>query len=130
MNLSLPVFRIAGRAAAALTIVCLVLIGAKAGVAINRAPTASASQRPVYLDPPAPVQARVNDLLGRMTLPEKVGQMVQIEVTQITDTSSSCTSQGGFNWPPNPACMQKILIDNHAGSILAGGQLRRPGQYG
>jgi beta-glucosidase len=121
MNLSLPVFRVNGRAAAALTILCLVLIGTEAGFAINRAPTASASQRPVYLDPTAPVQARVNDLLARMTLPEKVGQMVQIEVTQITDTSSSCTSTGGFNWPPNSACMQKILIDNHAGSILAGG---------
>jgi beta-glucosidase len=121
MKLRLPVLRLDGRAAAALAILCMVLIWAGAGVALNRAPTASASQRPVYLDPTAPIQARVNDLLARMTLPEKVGQMVQIEVTQITDASSSCTSQGGFNWPPNPACMQKILIDNHAGSILAGG---------
>src|SRR5262249_39189853 len=39
--------------------------------------------------------ARVNDLLSRMTVPEKIGQMVQIEVTQVTDTSNDCTSQGG-----------------------------------
>ncbi len=121
MKLSLPAFRILGRVVAILAILCMVLVGTEGGAAINRAPIAAASQSPVYLDPSAPIQARVNDLLARMTLPEKVGQMVQIEVTQITDTSSNCTSQGGFNWPPNSACMQKILIDNHAGSILAGG---------
>src|SRR5215472_888307 len=82
--------------------------------------TAAASGSPAYLNPRLPVQARVADLLGRMTLPEKIGQMVQIEVTQVTDTSDNCTSQGGFNMP-NPACEQKIFIDNHVGSILAGG---------
>src|SRR5215468_3853033 len=81
---------------------------------------ASAGGRPAYLNPSLPVQARVADLLGRMTLPEKIGQMVQIEVTQVTDTSNNCTSQGGFNMP-NPVCEQKIFIDNHVGSILAGG---------
>ncbi|MGE5136608.1 MAG: glycoside hydrolase family 3 N-terminal domain-containing protein [Gemmatimonadota bacterium] len=82
--------------------------------------TASAAGQPAYLNAALPIAARVSDLLGRMTLPEKIGQMVQIEVTQVTDTSSSCTSQGGFNMP-NPACEQKIFVDNHAGSILAGG---------
>jgi beta-glucosidase len=67
-----------------------------------------------------PVQARVADLLGRMTLPEKIGQMVQIEVTQVTDNSNDCTSTGGFNMP-NPVCEQKIFVDDNAGSILAGG---------
>lgn len=33
----------------------------------------------VYKDPAAPVEARVKDLLSRMTLPEKIGQMTQIE---------------------------------------------------
>jgi beta-glucosidase len=83
-------------------------------------PAASASSQPAFLDPHRSVDDRVSDLLGRMTLPEKIGQMVQIEVTQVTDTSSSCTSQGGFNLP-NPVCEQKIFIDNHVGSILAGG---------
>src|SRR5262249_1189883 len=67
-----------------------------------------------------PVQARVADLLGRMTLPEKIGQMVQIEATQATDTNDNCTSQGGFNMP-NEGCERKISVDNHAGPILAGG---------
>jgi beta-glucosidase len=34
---------------------------------------------PTYLDPKAPLDARVNDLLGRMTLPEKVGQLLQLD---------------------------------------------------
>jgi beta-glucosidase len=33
----------------------------------------------VYRDPNAPLEARVKDLLSRMTLEEKVGQMTQIE---------------------------------------------------
>lgn len=32
-----------------------------------------------YKNPDAPVEARVKDLLSRMTLPEKIGQMTQIE---------------------------------------------------
>jgi beta-glucosidase len=82
--------------------------------------SAAASSRPAYLDASQPVQARVNNLLAQMTLPEKIGQMVQIEVTQVTDTNNACTSQGGFNLP-NPACEQKIFVDNNVGSILAGG---------
>jgi beta-glucosidase len=80
----------------------------------------SAPAGPAYLNPRLSVAARVSDLLGQMTLPEKIGQMVQIEVTQVTDTSNSCTSQGGFNLP-NPVCEQKIFVDNNVGSILAGG---------
>lgn len=33
----------------------------------------------VYKDPNAPVEERVKDLLSRMTLEEKIGQMTQIE---------------------------------------------------
>jgi len=33
----------------------------------------------VYKNKDAPVEARVKDLLSRMTLPEKIGQMTQIE---------------------------------------------------
>lgn len=34
---------------------------------------------PLYTDPTQPVDVRVADLLGRMTLAEKIGQMTQIE---------------------------------------------------
>src|SRR5215468_4334619 len=113
--------RVRGRAlpftAAAAAVVVAAAISA---VAVTRTAPANvaASSRTATQDPP--VQARVADLLGRMTLPEKIGQMVQIEVTQVTDKSNNCTSQGGFNMP-NPACEQKIFVDNNVGSILAGG---------
>src|SRR6516165_10527182 len=82
--------------------------------------SASATGGPAYMNPHLPVSARVADLLGRMTLAEKIGQMVQIEASQVTDTSNDCTSTGGFNLP-NPVCEQKIFVDNNVGSILAGG---------
>ena len=34
---------------------------------------------PMYKDPIAPVTERVDDLLARMTLPEKIGQMLQLD---------------------------------------------------
>jgi beta-glucosidase len=92
--------------------------GVSASAATGRPASAAAS--PAYLDAHLPVQARVGDLLGRMTLPEKIGQMVQIEQTNVTDTTSACTSQGGFN-VPNPVCEQKVFVNNNVGSILAGG---------
>jgi beta-glucosidase len=88
-------------------------------VALTGGGAAVAADRPAFMDSHRSVEDRVNDLLGRMTLAEKVGQMDQIEVTQVTDTNAACTSSGGFNLP-NPACEQKVLIDNHAGSLLAG----------
>ncbi len=101
------------------TVLAIMLATALSASAAVRT-TASAANQPAYLSAGLPVQARVSNLLGRMTLPEKIGQMVQIEATQVTDTSNNCTSQGGFNLP-NPACEQKIFVDNHVGSILAGG---------
>jgi len=98
-----------------LAIALMISISASAATGTH----ASAGGRPAYLNASVPIQARVSDLLGRMTLPEKIGQMVQIEATQVTDTSNSCTSQGGFNLP-NPTCEQKIFVDNSVGSILAG----------
>jgi len=35
----------------------------------------SFGQKPVYLDPDQPIDKRVEDLLDRMTLEEKIGQM-------------------------------------------------------
>jgi beta-glucosidase len=67
-----------------------------------------------------PVSARVEVLLKAMTLDEKVGQMDQQLVSTLTDPNSANCGDNGFNLP-NAACMQKILIDQHVGSVLAGG---------
>ncbi len=69
------------------------------------------SQTPLFRDPKQPVEQRVGDLLGRMTLAEKVGQMDQQLVTTLTDPNSATCGDAGFNLP-NVDCMQKILIDS------------------
>jgi len=43
------------------------------------------AQTPIYLDPEAPIESRVSDLLGRMTLEEKVGQMTQADNTAVSN---------------------------------------------
>ena len=106
--------------AAAMAIVLATAISALAITRTAAPASAASSSRPAYLDARLPTQARVADLVGRMTLPEKIGQLVQIEATQVTDKTNACTSTGGFNLP-NPVCEQKIFIDDNAGSILAGG---------
>ncbi|WP_419815305.1 glycoside hydrolase family 3 N-terminal domain-containing protein [Glacieibacterium sp.] len=52
-----------------LTFVAALLASVTLGVTTN------AAERPVYKDAAAPVAARVDDLLARMTLPEKVAQL-------------------------------------------------------
>ncbi|MFI5843517.1 glycoside hydrolase family 3 N-terminal domain-containing protein [Catenuloplanes sp. NPDC051500] len=68
-----------------------------------------------YLDPRASVPVRVSDLLRRMTVEEKVGQLQQIAVNRM---QGDCTWSGGAL---NETCMQQVLGDQHAGSVLSGG---------
>lgn len=56
----------------------------------------------VYLDSTASIDTRVNDLLGRMTIEEKAGQMAQINLTEVIDDPS-------------------IVTEYFLGSILSGG---------
>ncbi len=68
-----------------------------------------------YRDPHASVAARVADLLKRMTLEEKVGQMAQPAVLNM---------QGDCQWAGGAlvdSCMQHILGDLKVGSVLSGG---------
>jgi beta-glucosidase len=78
-------------------------------------PALSAAPGPSYLDSDAPIGARVNDLLRRMTLLEKAGQMDQILIGNLR---GDC--QGG-NGPLAPACEEHVFVQYATGSILAGG---------
>src|SRR6185437_8776690 len=93
-----------------------------AGVAVPVLMNNSAAGSSVapWLDQSRPTAVRVDALLRAMTLQEKVGQMDQQLVTTLTDPSSATCGDNGFNLP-NPACMQKILVQQHVGSVLAGG---------
>jgi beta-glucosidase len=94
-------------------------------VATLAAATAPGAGQPVYLNPHASIPARVNDLLHRMTLEEKVGQMDQIVIGKLRDTASpangDCNNAGGNNDPLQTTCLQRALVDYKTGSILSGG---------
>src|ERR1700722_14354128 len=61
----------------------------------------------IYLDPSQTVETRVGDLLSRMTLDEKIGQMVQADLCCVTNRADIQTL--GF------------------GSTLSGGDYKAPG---
>ncbi|CAN8278036.1 unnamed protein product [Cochlearia groenlandica] len=80
----------------------------------------------VYRNPNAPVEARVKDLLSRMTLPEKIGQMTQIErsvasPSVITDFSIGSVLNAGGSWPVEDAKPSDWadMIDDFQRSALA-----------
>ena len=63
---------------------------------------------------------RVSDLLKRMTLEEKIGQMA---VFNISGIQGDCEWSGG---DLNEACMKQILVDSKIGNILSGGGATPP----
>jgi beta-glucosidase len=79
----------------------------------------------LYLNQNAAVSLRVEDLLHRMTLTEKIGQMDQIVTGSLRDSTNpadgNCRNSGGNNDPLQPSCLDAVLIQNATGSILAGG---------
>ena len=79
-----------------------------AAVVVTTGPTAQAQERAPYLDSRLPVSQRVHDLLRRMTLEEKVGQMTQAErgaidadQGQITTLGLGSVLSGGGSTPAN-----------------------------
>jgi beta-glucosidase len=66
--------RIAALAIAATALTPVLAIPAQA----QTAKTGAKTNAPLYKDASQPIEARVNDLLGRMTLEEKIGQLVAI----------------------------------------------------
>jgi beta-glucosidase len=54
------------------------LVSGAASVAAPRAANAAASERPIYKDAAQPIEARVDDLLSRMTLEEKIAQITTV----------------------------------------------------
>jgi beta-glucosidase len=103
----------------ALAALILTLHGAAPSSAAPRAAV------PTYQDPNAPIDQRVSDLLGRMTLAEKIGQMGQINVEVLQGDPSTPWDRG----PLNEDLMQDVLgaptaagaAGNQIGSILSGG---------
>src|SRR5438067_5481534 len=99
---------------------------AVATLSVTAASPAGGSPR--YLEQKVSIHNRVKDLLHRMTLEEKVGQMDQQLVDNLTGPSNACGSQG---WAQlNQSCMKTWLVDNATGSLLAGGTDNPPDTTG
>jgi beta-glucosidase len=80
----------------------------------------AAADAPLYKDPTRPVAQRVEDLLGRMTLEEKVGQMTQADSSFIKRdedvaryTLGSVLSGGDSDTPDNSAKSWADLYDRY-----------------
>jgi beta-glucosidase len=98
------------------------------------APEAAAAGEP-YLDPSLPVADRVADLLSRMSLDEKIGQMTQAERGSVTPAQvtqfrlGSVLSGGGSAPSPNNPTAWADMVDAFANGALAT-PLRIPLLYG
>ena len=116
-----------------------VALGAAAALAVTltawQAPGASATARTgthasadalPYQDPSLPVGQRVADLLGRMTLAEKIGQMTQAERANVdadtskitTDNLGSVLSGGGSVPTPNTPSAWADMVDRYQAAAL------------
>lgn len=70
--------------------------------------------KPIYLNPKVATEKRVADLLARMTLREKLGQITQIESHRLM---RDFWNKG----PIDPAWLNKVVVRYGVGSILSGG---------
>lgn len=70
--------------------------------------------QPIYKDPAQPVEKRVADLLARMTLEEKLGQMTQVAVSKLM-------SDGWELGPLKGELLERYLVRRGIGSVLSGG---------
>ena len=102
-----------------------------------RAATPSAKIGPAYLDARQPTSRRVADLLRRMTLDEKIGQMTQAErggidadPSQITTLGLGSVLSGGGSVPtPNTPTAWADMVDRYQRAAMAT-RLRIPLLYG
>jgi beta-glucosidase len=96
----------------------LAALAAILGGAGDGTPSAArADSTPAYRNAALPIDQRAQDLLSRMTLKEKVGQMGQINVGVLQGDPSTPWDRG----PLNPDQLNDVLNVNQIGSILSGG---------
>ncbi len=95
------------------------------GTSTTAAPGGAVEASAVYLDPAAPVEDRVEDLLARMTLAEKIGQMTQVDQSRMRpgDVAAfaigSVLSGGGGYPPTNNARNWAAMVDGFQREAMA-----------
>jgi beta-glucosidase len=105
-----------------------VLLCAMLSLLLQPLSTAAVAQTttPIYKDPNAPIANRVADLLARMTLDEKIGQMTQVDRGSLTVESDIATyalgsllSGGGSAPTPNTPSAWADMYDRYQGIALS-----------
>ena len=113
------------RPARALLVPLLTVTLAVTGLGIGLTRSAAGAAVPVYQDSGQPVAARVTDLLGRMSLDDKLGQMTQAERAVISpaDLASarigSVLSGGGSVPAPNTPTAWADMVDAYQRAALS-----------
>jgi beta-glucosidase len=100
--------------------------GARGAHQAHQAHQTGASATPAYENPRLPVKARVKDLLSRMTLAEKIGQMTQTERADVTADPTlvktwavgSVLSGGGSVPTPNTPTAWADMVDTFQAQAL------------
>lgn len=84
---------------------CLLMVAAVAAGCLCYPILSQDQAKPLYLDPRQPVELRIEDLLARMTLKEKVGQMnmPSVYIGQLgRDPATSGRAAVSSPWPTTP----------------------------
>ncbi|WP_223166785.1 glycoside hydrolase family 3 N-terminal domain-containing protein [Nonomuraea sp. SYSU D8015] len=111
---------------AAVTLLVVAVLGVPgAPVTVGGGPVAVAAAALPYQDPSLPVRDRVADLMGRMSLEEKLGQMTQAERGSVSTADvttyrlGSVLSGGGSAPSPNTAASWADMYDRFQNAALA-----------
>jgi beta-glucosidase len=107
----------------------LATVGGAAGMAVVPGALAAKAGTPVYKNANAPVAARVDDLLGRMTLDEKIAQLQCVWLTKkdLQNADTSFSAEKAKQVHPNGMGMfarpsdRQVGADNNAGNSGAVG---------
>ncbi|MGP3922965.1 glycoside hydrolase family 3 protein [Streptomyces sp. 8N616] len=108
-----------------LSAVAALLTAVAVTVPASMSASASAAIEPPYRDPDRPIPERVEDLLGRMSLDEKIGQMTQAERNAVTAADltdyrlGSLLSGGGSAPSPNTATAWADMYDDFQRASMA-----------
>ena len=78
---------------------------------------AQTAPRTILPEKSAQIETRVQDLLSKMTLKEKIGQMIQIDVLRMMGDPNNEWDRG----PLEQSWMKIVLDDYQVGSLLSGG---------
>ncbi|MCC2545578.1 glycoside hydrolase family 3 C-terminal domain-containing protein [Hymenobacter sp. BT175] len=107
----------------------LLLAGALSAASAQQKVKVKTKSKPASMAAPQPVDQRVDALMARMTLEEKVGQMTQITLDVVGKGKTRFSSDEPFAL--DPAKLQDALLRYHVGSVLnaANNRARTPQEW-